>query len=69
MIKKIMLAILGTFLSIIAFMKLLTSLNEGNLILNTLAIAGIVSLVFLIIKTRLFTKLNFKTKNKNEENS
>jgi hypothetical protein len=66
MLKKILVSTILTFLSIIATMKLLISLNKGDLVLNTLAIAGVVNIIYLVIKTRVFTNFNFK---KNEKNS
>lgn len=69
MLKKTLLSVILLFISVLTMMKLLISLNKGDLILNILAIAGIVILVYLIIETRLFTNFNFKTKNKNEKNS
>lgn len=67
MLKKILVSAILTFISIIVMMKLLITLNKGDLILNTLAIAGIVTLVYIITKTRVFTNFNLKTKNKNEK--
>lgn len=70
MTTKILVATLGNFLSLLALMKLLITLNKGDLIYNILALSGIVILLSVVVKTRLFTKFNFKTKTKtNEKNS
>ncbi len=61
--KKVLAFVIGNFLSLVAFMKLLITLNKGDLIYNVLALAGIVLLGALLIKTRAFTKFNFKNKN------
>jgi hypothetical protein len=58
MITKILIAVLGNFLSLIALMKLLITFNKGDLIYNILALAGIVILLSVLVKTRLFTKFN-----------
>jgi hypothetical protein len=68
MTTKILVATLGNFLSLLALMKLLITLNKGDLIYNILALSGIVILLSVVVKTRLFTKFNFKTKT-NEKNS
>lgn len=53
---KILIAILLNFLNVIAIMKLLTSLNVGNLFLNILAIIGLVLLLSLLVNTQFYTK-------------
>lgn len=67
--KKTLIFVICNFLSLIAVMKLLILLNKGDLIYNILALAGIVILLSLVVKTRLFTTFNFKNKNNNEKNS
>lgn len=62
MVKNIVVVILGTYFSVLIFMKLLIYLNKGDLLLNALAIAGIILLFFLIVKTQMFT--NFKSRKK-----
>jgi len=57
---------LGIFLSLIAIMNLLPLLSRANTLLNIAGIIGLVTLVIVIIKTKLFTsfKTNLKTKTK-----
>ena len=57
---------LGIFLSLIAIMNLLPLLSRANTLLNIAGIIGLVTLVIVIIKTKLFTsfKTNFKTETK-----
>lgn len=62
MVKNIVVVILGTYFSVLIFMKLLISLNKGDLFLNALAIAGIILLFFLIVKTQMFTNFKFRKK-------
>jgi len=57
---KMCATVLLCFFSLIGIMKLLVTLNKGNLMLNTLAIVGIVFLITIIIKSRMFTKNPFK---------
>lgn len=47
----------------------MTSLNKGNLPINIMALTGVIIMFYLVLKTRLFTKFNFKNKNENEKNS
>ena len=65
---RILISILLSFFSVVAVMKLLTSLNKGNLIYNTIAIVGLFFVVYFTIRTKCYTNFNFKTK-KDEENS
>lgn len=53
--------IIGIFLSIIIFMKLLHLLNVGNTFVNVVGIVLLFLLGYVIVKTRVFTK--FKNKN------
>lgn len=53
---KIIIAIILNFLSVIAVMKLLTSLNAGDVFFNILAIIGIAIVVSLFVNTELYTK-------------
>lgn len=62
MVKNIVVVILGTYFSVLIFMKLLIYLNKGDLLLNALAIAGIILLFFLIVKTQMFTNFKFRKK-------
>ena len=57
---------LGIFLSLIAIMNLLPLISKANTLLNITGIIGLVTLVIVIIKTKVFTnfKLNLKTKTK-----
>jgi hypothetical protein len=57
---KYLLTILCFFISIIIFMKSLSLLNKGSLILPILGISIIYLIFYTIIKTKLFTKLKFK---------
>ena len=59
---KYLISIAFTFLSVLAFMKLLFLLNKGNTVANVLAVIGIFLLGYLIIKTKLFTQIKFKSK-------
>lgn len=59
---KYLISVVLTFLSVLAFMKLLFLLNKGNTIANVFAIIGIFLLGYLIIKTKLFTQIKSKTK-------
>lgn len=59
---KYLISIVFTFLSVLAFMKLLFLLNKGNTIANVFAVIGIFLLGYLIIKTKLFTQIKFKSK-------
>ena len=54
---KILIAIILNFLSLIAMMKLLTSLNVGDLFANLLAIIGIIILTSLVVNTDFYTKI------------
>jgi lipopolysaccharide export LptBFGC system permease protein LptF len=57
---KYLLTILCLFISIIIFMKSLSLLNKGSIILPILGISIIYLIFYTIIKTKLFTKLKFK---------
>ena len=57
---KYLISIVLTFLSVLAFMKLLFLLNKGNTVANVFAIIGIFLLGYLIIKTKLFTQIKLK---------
>jgi hypothetical protein len=57
---KYLISVVLTFLSVLAFMKLLFLLNKGNTIANIFAIIGIFLLGYLIIKTKLFTQIKSK---------
>lgn len=59
---KILISVVLTFLSVLAFMKLLFLLNKGDTIANIFAIIGIFLLGYVIIKTKLFTQIKSKTK-------
>lgn len=59
---KYLISVTLTFLSVLAFMKLLFLLNKGNTIANVFAVIGIFLLGYLIIKTKLFTQIKFKSK-------
>lgn len=57
---KYLISIVLTFLSVLAFMKLLFLLNKGNTVANVFAIIGIFLLGYIIIKTKLFTQIKLK---------
>ena len=59
---KYLISIVLTFLSVLAFMKLLFLLNKGNTVANVFAIIGIFLLGYIIARTKLFTQLNLKKK-------
>lgn len=59
---KYLISVILTFLSVLAFMKLLFLLNKGNTVANVFAVIGIFLLGYLIIKTKLFTQIKFKSK-------
>lgn len=59
---KVLISVVLTFLSVLAFMKLLFLLNKGDTMANIFAIIGIFLLGYVIIKTKLFTQIKSKTK-------
>jgi threonine/homoserine/homoserine lactone efflux protein len=58
--KKYFIVPVGIFLSIIAMMNLITLLNKANTLVNVLAILGIVLVLYIAIKTKLFTNFKYK---------
>lgn len=57
---KYLATIVCIFIATIVFMNLLFLLNEGNSIMNLAGIVGIFLLIYVTVKTKLFT--SFKTK-------
>lgn len=55
---------IGTFLSVLALMKLSSWLNTADTFMNILALIGIVTIFLIVIKTKFFTTLNLFKKNK-----
>jgi hypothetical protein len=51
---------IGIMLSVLGVMELLISLNDGNTIKSLFSMVGIITILIINIKTRLFTNFKFK---------
>lgn len=60
--QKITISIILLFISTILIMKSLFLLNKANTLYNIIGIISIMSICYIIIKTRIFTKFNKKQK-------
>lgn len=65
---RILAFVLLCFIATLVIMNLLKSLNKGNASYNIMALTGLFFVFYLVAKTKLFTKFNFKTKTNQKEN-
>lgn len=61
-VMKYLSMLVGSFISIIVIMNCLPLLNKGSTVTNVIGIILVFLVVYVVIKTRLFTSFKFKRK-------
>lgn len=59
---KFLVFIISLFISVLIIMKCASLLNKGSVIIPIFGIIGIYLIIYINIKTKLFTNFNFKNR-------